>query len=162
MLGLLPSVASAQVAQSRVAPVSFYFRVNFVDAPDADALAFQEVSGMSAHAGEPVGEGGENRFVHSTPQRPKYENLILRRGVTSLDSPFVKWCQATLEGNPDGPIAPRDVRVSLKDAEGSAMKVWQFSSAWPVKWQVSSLADDGDEIAIEAVELAYAHYRREV
>lgn len=162
VLGALPGIASAQVAQGAAAAVSFDFRVNFVDAPPADALAFQEVSGISVQAGEPVGEGGENRFVHSTPQRPKYENLVLRRGITSLDSPFVKWCQAALEGNPGDPIAPRDVHVSLDDAGGSAIRVWQFSSAWPVKWQVSSLAGDGGEIAIEAVELAYAYFRRAV
>jgi len=59
--------------------------------------SFQEVSGLNVKLGtEEVPEGGENRYVHRLPTVPKYENLVLKRGLLK-GSPLIDWVRKSVE-----------------------------------------------------------------
>lgn len=142
-------------------PVSFCFKVGFSDVATAEDASFSEVSGLDAE--RPVveiKEGGENRFVHRVPDRARYANLVLKRGVLVWTSQLASWCSAILESDLNTPLQPKDINVTLLDAEGAPLLAWHFKRAWPVKWSVSALAADRSEIAVETIELAYSYFTK--
>ena len=52
-------------------------------------------------------------------------------------------------------IERRDVTINLLDETHSPVIVWKIKSAWPVKVQSTDLKADGNEVAIETLELAH-------
>jgi phage tail-like protein len=140
-------------------PVSFYFTVEIVDEGTAGDTSFLEVQGLTAEREViEIKEGGENRFTHRLPDRAKYGNLILKRGVLLPTSGFGSWCKTVLESNFDTPITTNTVLLSLLDANGAPLLSWNFVGAWPVKWTVSDLGAEKNELAIESMELAYNYF----
>jgi len=142
-------------------PVSFYFNVKIAGASDANDSSFSEASGLDAERGTvEIIEGGENRFTHRLPDRGKYGNLVLKRGVMVASSTVFDWCSNTLESDLGKAIKPRDIDVSLLDQEGSPLITWNFKNAWPVKWAVAPLNARENEVAIETLEFSYSHMTR--
>jgi phage tail-like protein len=140
-------------------PVSFYFTVDIVDLGTAGDSSFMEVQGLQAERDIlEIKEGGENRFSHRLPDRAKYGNLILKRGVLLPTSGFGSWCKGVLESNFDTPISSTTILLSLLDANGNPLLSWNFIGAWPVKWSVSDLGADKNELAVESMELAYNYF----
>lgn len=140
-------------------PVGFYFNLGFPATIGKNDAAFQEVSGieMSLET-EPLTEGGENRFTWSLPGTPKYSNLVLKRGLMLLDSPLRDWCWECLQGAYVKPIKPKIIQLSLLNESGQPTMVWKFYKAYPVKWQVTDLHSEKNEIVIESLEFAYAYF----
>jgi phage tail-like protein len=139
-------------------PVAFHFRVGF-DLPgfsEKDAR-FQEVTGLSVELGvEELVEGGENRFIHRLPTRPKYGNLILKRGFLD-DSDLAQWLKDGIE---NFQFTPVDVLVTLLNEEHEPLAGWSYVGAWPVKWAVSELKAQENTLVIETLELSYKYFRR--
>jgi hypothetical protein len=67
-------------------------------------------------------------------------------------------CAGVIDSNLNTPIEPTDVLLSLLDAGGNALMSWKFVNAWPVKWSVSHLAADKNELVVETIELAYSYF----
>jgi phage tail-like protein len=142
-------------------PASFHFSVAFSDLAGTPESSFAEVSGLDAErSSSEIKEGGENRFAHRVPERAKYANLVLKRGVVVGGSRLVTWCKAILEGDLGTPIVPQDIDVILLDPQGAPLMSWNFKRAWPTKWNVSPLNADKSELAIETLELAYSYFTR--
>jgi phage tail-like protein len=140
-------------------PVSFYFTVALLDPPVRGETSFLEVTGLAAEREVlEIKEGGENRFAHRVPQAAKYGNLVLKRGVLLPTSGFGEWFTGIIESNFDAPIKPRTVLVSLLNAAGKPLMTWSFINAWPLKWSVSDLGADKNELAIESIELVYSRF----
>lgn len=141
--------------------VSFHFRVEFHDlegATDND-VRFQEVSGLDAELStEELKEGGENRFTHRLPQPSKYSNLVLKRGLMT-DSGLIGWFRDAIESFV---FEPRMVSVTLLDEESNALMAWNFVNAYPLKWSVSNLDANKNEVVVDTVELAYQHFTKRV
>ncbi len=136
--------------------VGFHFRLSFPLVLGLLDTSFKEVSGMNMEMGmEEIAEGGENRFKHRVPTGAKYQNLVLKRGITSLVSPLSVWCEATLVGGLSETIVTQTVLLSLLNEEGLPIKNWSFINAWPVKWEFSPLNSMNNEILIETLELTY-------
>ena len=101
-------------------PAGFHFTVKFAAFGGNDA-SFSEVSGLDAERGiVELKEGGENRYSHRLPERAKFANLVLKRGVVLGNSGLGQWCKTVLEGDMSQPIKPLDLDVILLDAEGQA------------------------------------------
>jgi phage tail-like protein len=140
-------------------PVSFYFTVNLIGLGTDGDSSFLEVQGLTAERDVfELKEGGENAFTHRLPGRAKYGNLVLKRGVLLPNSGLATWCKAIMESNLDAPIAPNDLSLSLLNASGAPLMSWHFTNAWPVKWTVSDMSAEKNEIALETIELAYAYF----
>ena len=139
-------------------PVGFHFRVEFpgVGAGDKD-VRFQEVSGLRAEIGiEELAVGGENLFTYRLPTRPKYGNLILKRGMLN-DSGLISWFQNAIENFQFKPV---DIDVHLLNENNEPLSTWTFLQAYPVKWVISDFRAMENALVVETIELAYQYFLR--
>jgi phage tail-like protein len=141
---------------------AFYFKVAFAEIGNDSDTSFQDVSGIGSEIEmESYVEGGENRFVHQLPKSVKHPRLVLKRGIAATTSPLVSWCREVLEGDLAQPIEPMSVLVSLMDENKEPVRVWSFSNAYPVNWEVENFNSTKNEVAIEKIELNYSTSSRE-
>lgn len=134
---------------------SFYFKLSF----SGEDAAFQEVSGISKELSlEEVAGGGENRFKYRLPTIPSSQNLILKRALVPVGSKLALWCATTLGGDLVNPIKTQTVMVSLMNSDGMVATSWTFYDSYPVKYSVSELKSDENNLAIETIELAYTYF----
>ena len=144
-------------------PPAFYFRVVFNSSTDIPDTSFQDVSGIKATIEtETYSELGENGSVYQLPKTPTYSNLVLKRGITDMNSPLVKWCRAIFEGDFAKAIEPLLVQVHLMGEDNDPIRSWSFANAYPVSWDVESFNSTKNEVAIEAIELRYSSFVREL
>ena len=138
-------------------PTSFSFIVNGISTREGIDSRFQSVSGLSTEIGtEEYAEGGENRFLHQLPTRPKYANLLLKRGLV-VNSGLIQWCRNAME---KFEFEPRDLVITLSggiDSTAPTM-VWNVVGAYPVKWDVSEFNAEENKLAIETIELKYRYF----
>jgi phage tail-like protein len=138
-------------------PYSFYFSVTVGDFNGANEGSFQEVSGLSVKMSPmEVKEGGENRFVRRLPVPPKYDNLVLKRGML-IGSALTQWVQNSLTLFT---FTPQTVLVKLLDGDGSILSAWSFSNAYPVSLKVSDLKAMDNSIMVETLELSYDYFQQ--
>lgn len=139
-------------------PVAFFFNVKIDNKYD---LPFQEVSGLSLEMEtETIKEGGENSFSYQVPVRRKHANLVLKRSLMPLYFAFEKYVVETLESNGSKEIVPKNLLISLMDANHKPTVNWMVLNAYPVKWSVSGLNSQKNELVIEQLELAYTNLIR--
>lgn len=135
----------------------FYFTV------ETDSLAeatFQEVSGLDTEA-QPIEYRHGNSPVFSTIKMPglvKVSNITLKKGIFVNDNKFYDW-YANIKMN----IIKREtVVISLLDETGAPKMVWTLNNAWPTKVTGTDLKSDGNEVAVETLELAHEGLKIEV
>ena len=86
------------------------------------------------------------------PGMRKFSNITLKRGTVAGDSDFYKWVQNI---NLDAAVERRDITISLLDETHAPVMSWKAKQAFPVKLAASDLKSDGNEVAIESIELAH-------
>jgi phage tail-like protein len=105
-----------------------------------------------------IAEGGENRFVHRLPKTIKHPLLELKRGIAPQTSALVGWCKSVLEFGKA--IETKAIVVLLLDPDGKPLLGWQFSDAYPVKWEISDFNSMKNEVTIETISLSYTFSKR--
>ncbi len=85
------------------------------------------------------------------PGMQKYGNVTLKRGTFKADNQFFEWWN-TVQLNT---IERRDITISLLNENHEPVVTWQLSNAFPVKVQSTDLKADGNEVAIESLEIAH-------
>lgn len=116
-------------------------------------IGFTEVTGldMQMEAIE-YREGSSPEYSKiKMPGMHKFSNITLKRGTTQGDSDFYKWVNATNLTVADR----RDIIISLLNETHAPVMTWKAKNAFPVKVQASDLKSDGNEVAIETLELAH-------
>lgn len=103
-------------------------------------------------------EGGQNTTPKKIPGQTKYSNLVLKRGVYD-EMDLYNWHKATIEGPPDAGNR-RNGSVILYDRQGKEVARWTFYRAWPTKYSGPSLTAEGNDVAIESLELAHEGIER--
>jgi phage tail-like protein len=149
-------------------PVGFFFEVTIFDPASnlVDGAHFQEVSGIEVSLEtEDYGEGGNNLYKQKIPKAPSYSNLVLKRGLLTLNDPdFTNWVKETIlsEGrfNDSEGIVLKNIMVKLKDPSGSKDQLmnWVFYGAYPVKWSISGFNAEENSIVTETLEFAYRNF----
>ena len=136
--------------------LSFHFGVK-IEPWVSEGSYFTEVSGLGSET-EIVEHKVVNSFgveaVLKIPGRLKWENITLKRGITS-NMDIWKWRQAVEEGSVAD--ARANGSVYMYDQQGEVVAEWSFFNAWPVKVTGPSIKADSNEIGIE--ELTIAHER---
>ncbi|MCB9304639.1 MAG: phage tail protein [Lewinellaceae bacterium] len=139
-------------------PVAFHFMVVFFAGgvlPNPLDIRFQRVSGLSAEINtETYEEGGQNLYSHRLPGRASYSNLVLERGM-AVGSILAAEFNAAMSGFQ---FYPSNVMVMLLDEDSMPINSWLFLKAYPVRWSVSDLDANSNQIVIETMELAYTHF----
>ncbi len=116
-------------------------------------IGFSEVSGLDVET-EVIEYRDGLQPTYSKRKMPgmqKYSNITLKRGVFQSDNEFYDWWN-TVKLNT---IERRDIVISLLNEEHEPVVTWKVINAWPVKVQSTDLKSDGNEVAIETLELAH-------
>jgi len=116
-------------------------------------VAFQEVSGMDVE-NQIIEYRKSNSKLFSTEKMPgitKYGNITMKRGVFVNDNTFWKW-HTQISMNT---IKRRTVLIKLLDEKGKVTMQWQLNNAWPTKITSTDLKSDGNEVAVDTIEIAH-------
>ena len=129
--------------------VKFHFQVEW----GGTRIGFTEVSGLDVET-EPVEyrEGSSPEYSKiKMPGMQKYSNITLKRGTFRSDNEFYQWWN-TVNLNT---IERRDIIISLMNEEHEPVVTWKIKNAWPTKIQSTDLKADGNEVAIESMEIVH-------
>ena|SRR5690554_2304264 len=137
-------------AQDNVWPLpKFYFQVKIGDTE----VAFQEISGLDVEA-QIIEYRHGNSKEFSTIKMPgikKTGNVTLKKGVFVKDNAFWDWFNQIKMNT----IERKTVVISLLDEEGNPTMVWTLNNAWPTKITGTDMKSDGNEVAVETIEVAH-------
>lgn len=138
-------------AQDNVWPLpAFYFKVEIGSLGE---MSFKEVSGLDAEA-QVIEYRHGNSPQFSTIKMPgikKYSNIQLKKGVFKSDNKLFDWFN-TIKMNT---IQREAITISLLDEEGNPTMVWKLTNGWPSKITGVSLKSDGNEVAVEQLDIAH-------
>ena len=127
----------------------FYFQVKW----DTEVMSFQEVSGLEVEA-QPIeyrhGDSPEFSTI-SMPGLRKSGNVTMKKGVYKSDNKFWDWFNQIKMNT----IKRLPVTISLLDEAGEPTMVWTLANAWPTKITGTDLKSDGNETAVESIEIAH-------
>jgi len=129
--------------------VKFSFQVKWDDAE----FIFQEVSGLSSEPQVIEYQGGNSK-VYSTVKMPgikKFSNVTLKKGMFLGDKNL--WDKYNLIAM--NTYKRATITISLLDEKQAVAMSWTLTNAFPVKVTVSDMKSDGNEIAIDSLELAH-------
>jgi len=113
--------------------------------------AFQQCSGFDSSIDVVEHrEGGENTTVRKLPGMTKYSNIVLKWGMSD-DKNLYQWHKAVI----DGKIERKNGSIVLLDRAGQEVARWNFVRAWPSKWDGPDFNAEGNDVAIETLELAH-------
>jgi phage tail-like protein len=134
-----------------------FLNFNFLVEIDGIArAAFHEVSGFDStidvieHR-----EGGDNLTPRKLPGMTKHSNIVLKWGMTD-DQELYRWHRDVVKGT----IQRRNGSIVLLDRRGQEVARWNFFNAWPTKWTGPSLTAEGNDVAIETLEIAHEGLER--
>jgi phage tail-like protein len=127
----------------------FHFQVDW----GGTRIGFTEVSGLDFSIDPIEYRDGSSPEYHKIkmPGMQKFSNITMKRGVFKSDNEFYAWIN-TVQLNT---IERRDLTISLLNENHEPVVVWKVKNAWPVKLTSTDLKADGNEAAIESLELAH-------
>jgi phage tail-like protein len=128
----------------------FYFKVKLGTLPDAN---FQEVDGLDSetqiieyrHGNSPV------FYPIKMPGLGRVGNVTMRKGIFVKDNAFWDWYSTIMLNT----ILRQTVVISLLDETGTPQRIWTLNNAWPTKITGTDLKSEGNEVAVESIEIAY-------
>jgi phage tail-like protein len=127
----------------------FHFQVEW----GGSRIGFSEVSGLDVES-EVIEyrDGASPEYVKTKmPGMQKFGNITMKRGTFQGDNEFYNWWNTVALNT----IERRDVTISLLNEGHEPVIVWKVKNAWPTKVQSTDLKADGNEVAIESIELAH-------
>ncbi len=115
-------------------------------------IGFSEVSGLNVETEVIEYRNGVTPGDTKVKQAglKKYGNISLKRGMFENDNEYFNWWRETFREE-----YKRDITIKLLNESGSPVVSWSVSQAWPVKIDATDLKADGNEVAIESMELAH-------
>jgi phage tail-like protein len=116
-------------------------------------MSFQEVSGLDTEAQIIEYRAGDSKEFTTVkmPGLKKSGNVTMKKGVFKSDNKFWDWFSKMKMNT----IKRVPVTISLLDEGGAPTMVWTLANAWPTKITGTDLKADGNEAAIESIEIAH-------
>lgn len=129
----------------------FYFSVKGLNG--ADAISFQEVTGLSSENTPIEYRHGDNKTFYpiKMPGLGKVGNVTMRKGIFAKDDKLFAWFNAIKLNT----IARSTVVISLLDETGQPAMTWTLNNAFPIKVTGTDLKSQGNEVAVESIDIAY-------
>ena len=127
----------------------FHFQVEW----GGTKIGFTEVSGLDAET-EVIEyrQGASPEYSKiKMPGLQKYSNITLKRGTFKSDNEYFEWWNSVKLNT----IMRRDLTISLLNENHEPVVVWKVRNAWPTKVQSTDLKADGNEVAIESMEIVH-------
>ena len=95
-------------------------------------------------------EGGQNGYVHRLPGRAKYENVKLTRPVDDATMSVAGWL-ASIQLR----VVRGTAQITVLDPSGEELAEWILVEVFPVRWSGPSLDVNGNQVAMETLELVH-------
>lgn len=127
----------------------FHFQVKW----DDTEMAFQEVSGLDMES-QAIEYRAGNSPTFSTVEMPdlkKFSNITMKKGVFKSDNTLFDWFNE-IQMNV---ITRKTLTISLLDEKHEPTMVWKVQNAFPVKVTGTDLKAEGNEVAVESIEIAH-------
>jgi phage tail-like protein len=139
----------------------------YVDISGIIVALFTECSGIGGERSvEVVQEGGVNDHTHVLPGQMKYNNITLKRGLSTsqelwgwfdkgkYDFKVKRVHMSIYQGGPGMNLA---AAVGISGSGYGVVKQWDIENAYPVSWKLSDLnVNNTDSVAIESLEIAHS------
>jgi phage tail-like protein len=127
----------------------FHFQVEWGGAK----IGFTEVTGLEVSTDVIEYRDGASPEYHKIkmPGMQKFSNITLKRGIFQGDNDYFNWWNTVALNT----IERRDVVISLLNENHEPVVVFKVKNAWPLKVQSTDLKADGNEVAIESIEIAH-------
>lgn len=127
----------------------FYFQVKW----DSQVMSFQEISGLDIQSEEIKYRHGDSPefAVIKMPGMKKVGNVTMKKGVFKSDNKFWDWFNQIKMNT----VKRVPVTISLLDETGAPTMVWTLANAWPTKITGTDLKAEGNEAAIETIEIVH-------
>lgn len=127
----------------------FYFMVKIAD----QEVPFQEVSGLDIEAQViEYRHGNSPEFSNiKMPGIKRSSNVTLKKGVFKGDNSFWDWFNRIKLNT----IERKTVVISLLDEKGEPAMTWTLKNAWPTRITGTDMKSDGNEVAVETLELSH-------
>jgi phage tail-like protein len=134
-----------------------YGNYNFlVEIDGITRAAFHEVNGFDSTVDViEHREGGENTALRKLPGMTKYSNIVLKWGITD-DMQLYQWHRQIVTGD----IQRKNGSIVLLNRAGEEVARWNFFRAWPSKYDGPDFTAEGNDVAIETLELAHEGVER--
>ncbi|GAB3126395.1 phage tail protein [Novispirillum itersonii] len=136
--------------QNNIWPLpKFYFSVTI----GGNTVSFQEVTGLDSEARPIEYRHGDSPSFYpiKMPGLGKVGNVTMRKGIFVNDATLWNWFNQIKMNT----IARQAVVINLLDETGTPKMVWTLNNAWPTKVTGTDLKSEGNEVAVESVEIAY-------
>lgn len=127
----------------------FHFQVEW----GGTKIGFTEVSGLDVET-EVIEyrQGASPEYSKiKMPGMQKFSNITMKRGTFKSDNEYYNWWNSVKLNT----IERRDLTIKLLDENHDPVVVWKVKNAWPTKIQSTDLKADGNEVAIESMEIAH-------
>lgn len=138
-------------AEDSVWPLpKFYFSVQL---GEDKSVSFQEVDGLNTETQVIEYRHGNSPIFYpiKMPGLGRVGNVTMRKGIFVKDSKLFAW-YSEIKLNT---IKRRTVVVNLLDEAGNPKMTWTLNNAWPTKITGTDLKSEGNEVAVESVEIAF-------
>lgn len=137
--------------------VGFHFGV---DISGAVKGYFTECSGLGSEheviEHKVISEKGQE-VVLKLPGRLKWENIVLKRGITG-NMDMWTWRKQVEDGDLEG--ARRNGSIVMYDSKLQEVARWDFERGWPLKVTGPQPKADSNEIGVEELTIAHEYIKR--
>jgi phage tail-like protein len=94
-------------------------------------------------------EGGDSSTVRKLPGKVSFPDIMLKWGVTDSRELY-DWHRAAVNGE----IQRKNGSIILQDDVGQEKVRWNFTKAWPSKYDAPDFNAKGNDIAIDALTIS--------
>jgi len=146
-------------------PRTFHKKFKFIVEIDGIAAAgFQKCSELSVEVANVEYYEGGALIPQKSPGRLKFADVTLERGATS-DEDLFEWLSEVADAAANAGLVEPDFKRNLdivqQDRDGSTLRRWRLTGAWPVKFVAGEWDNNADENVIESVTLTYDFFTLE-
>lgn len=127
----------------------FHFQVEW----GGTKIGFTEVTGLDVETEVIEYRVGSSPEYSKTkmPGLQKFSNITMKRGTFKGDNEYFTWWNSVKLNT----IERRDITIKLLDENHDPVITWKVKNAWPTKVQSTDLKADGNEVAIESIEIVH-------
>lgn len=128
-----------------------YTSFNFIVDIQGMRAGFSEITGLTTETDIiEYREGNYDLTMHKLPGKPKYTQIVLKRGFTD-STDLWEWRKKVIQGQ----TQRLSGTITLRGESGQAALVWKFYEGWPSKWEGPAFNAKTNDIAIESLEIAH-------
>jgi phage tail-like protein len=139
----------------------FRFKVKWEGLSKENEIGFTEVTGLDYQVDVIEYRDGTdpNLSKRKMPGMRKFSNVTLKRGVFKGLRDFYDWIDGGENATDKALVKRKDYRrtvtITLMDEAATEVVSWTLQNAFPIKVQFSDMKADGNEVAIDTIELAH-------